>query len=209
MILYAETNFDSPWVFAAYVALREKGLAFDLRPFDLSAKEQRRGEFAERAPTGKVPTLVDGEVWLAESSAIVEYLEERYPAPGHPAVLPDGPVERAEARMVMSWIRSSLPSLREARPTSTIFFGRPSRAALPPAAQRDAETLVARATRWLGDRAHLFGRFGVADADLGLALQRLRANGDPLPDPLAAYADRVWRRPSVRGWLEQPRPHQN
>jgi glutathione S-transferase len=49
---------------------------------------------------------------------------------------------------------------------------------------------------------YLFGTsFSIADADLGLMLQRLAANGDELPPHLEAYANRVWTRPSIADWL--------
>jgi glutathione S-transferase len=43
--------------------------------------------------------------------------------------------------------------------------------------------------------------FSIADADLSMMLQRLLANGDPMPNPLAAYATAIWQRPSIRKWL--------
>lgn len=60
----------------------------------------RRLDYLRQNPSGKVPMLKSGDLVLAESSAIFEYLEEMHPTP---ALLPDNPVDRAEARRLASW----------------------------------------------------------------------------------------------------------
>ena len=42
--------------------------------------------YRDRSLTAKVPALEHDDFWLAESSAIAEYLEEAFPPPGHPAL---------------------------------------------------------------------------------------------------------------------------
>lgn len=203
--LYAETHWDSPFVLTVYTALKEKGLAFDERALDLQARQQHQGDFPERSLTARVPTLVIDDFVLSESLAIVEYLEERFSAPGYPRVLPADREARARARQVLSWLRSDLPALRRARPTTTLFF-EPSRDPLPPDAQADASKLIRVASLLLPDeRSFLFGAWSVADVDLALALRRLSVNGDPLPPRLAEYAERQWQRPSVQAFVTHPR----
>jgi glutathione S-transferase len=51
----------------------------------------------------------------------------------------------------------------------------------------------------------MFADWCIADADLALALRRLIAGGDAVPDTLRAYADAVWARPSVRRFVEHAR----
>ena len=53
----------------------------------------------------------------------------------------------------------------------------------------------------LGGKEHLFGEWSIADVDLALMLNRLRLNGDPMPEKLIAYAQSQWQRPSVLAWL--------
>ncbi|GEJ55865.1 glutathione transferase [Anaeromyxobacter diazotrophicus] len=200
LILWGEKNYYSPYVFSCFVALAEKGLPFEVRTFDLSAGEHRQGDYGARSITGRVPSLQHGELWLAESSAIDEYLEEVFPPPRYARLYPARPAERARARQVQAWVRSDLMPLREERPTSSVFMKEPVKplsAAGRAAAERvvrAAEALLPAGATWL------FGDFGVADADLGLMLQRLVANGDPVPDRLRDYAHRVWDRPSVKDW---------
>jgi glutathione S-transferase len=103
--------------------------------------------------------------------------------------------------MVQAFVRSDVMALREERPTST-FFDADRPAPLTASGRAAAERLVRIAGRFLPEGAeHVAGDFTIADADLALMLQRLVSNGDPCPDRLAAYARRVFRRPSIREWL--------
>lgn len=86
-----------PWSRQVRLALAEKQLGFELElqrfwdaPDDLTALN----------PTGLPPVLVDGDQVIAETRAILEYLEETTP---EPALLPGGPGERAEARRIAQW----------------------------------------------------------------------------------------------------------
>jgi len=62
--------------------LQELGVDFESIPVNLMAGEHRRPEFLEINPAGKVPVLVDGDLVLTESVAIVLYLAEKYPDKG-------------------------------------------------------------------------------------------------------------------------------
>ncbi len=68
--------------------LEELGLPYELKRIEFERTSNRF--FVQKTPTGKLPTLEDGEVLMCESGAIVEYLLERYgegrlaPAPGAP-----------------------------------------------------------------------------------------------------------------------------
>ena len=206
LVLWGESNFVSPYVFSSFVALREKGLPFELKLFSLGAGEHRQGDYPSRSVTGRVPSLQHGDFWLAESSAIDEYLEDVFPPPGFPRIYPERPADRARARQIQAWLRSDLMPLRDERPTSTVF----SRATVKPltsAGQAAAEQVVRAAEALLAPGAsYLFGAFTIADVDLAMMLQRLVANGDALPERLKAYATAIWQRPSVREWLAKPRP---
>lgn len=59
--------------------LRELGIDFDFEVVDLTAGEHRRPEFLRLNPAGKLPVLVDGDLVVTESAAIVLYLAEKYP----------------------------------------------------------------------------------------------------------------------------------
>lgn len=201
LVLYADAYWMSPYVFSVYVALVEKGVPFEIRAFDLYAGEQWDPAFAGPSLTGKVPAIEHDGFWLTESLAIALYLEETFP---EPALFPAERRERARALQVMSWLRSDLLPLREERPTASVFRGEPATAPLSPKAQAAADQLVRVASAVLGPGG-IADRFCLAHADLALALHRLIANGDPVPEPLRAWAARVWERPSIRRYVAIPR----
>ena len=205
LTLHGDAFWISPYAFSCFVALREKGLPFSVVEVSLADGEQRRDAYRDRAFTGKVPALAHGDFWLTESSAIVEYLEETFPAPAHPPLLPANPLARARARQLMSWIRSDLLALREERPTTTMFYAKAT-TPLSPAGAAAAETLVRVADAVVPETSEsLFGAWSIVDADLAFMLHRLVLNDDPLPDHLRRYADRQWQRASVQEWVARER----
>ncbi len=206
LILYGETNFMSPYVFSCYVALREKGIPFEFKPFSLEDGEHRRADYIERSLTGRVPALQHGDFWLSESSAIDEYIEDAFPPPRHARLYPEDPREKARARQLQAWIRSDLGPLREERPTSSIFCGEPVKPFTAPG-QEAANRLLQVAGQLVKEGASaLFGGFSIVDADLALMLHRLISNRDPVSQKLRAYAAAQWQRPSVREFVEHARP---
>ena len=67
--------------------LEEMGLAYRLRPVDLLAGVEDDSEFLAVNPAGFIPAIVDGDVTMVESIAIMEYLMARYgPTPLAPEV---------------------------------------------------------------------------------------------------------------------------
>jgi glutathione S-transferase len=203
MLLYVDSNFASPYALAAFVSLLEKGLTFDVKPLELFANAQREAGFASTSITRRVPTLVHDEFALSESSAICEYIEETFAGTRlYPADLRD----RARARQVQAWMRSDLMPIREERPTFVVFCGA-KKPALSPQAIAATDKLFAAALQLLEGRTeNLFGDWSIADVDLAMMLQRLVAHGDPVPQRLADYAKRQWRRPSVLQWINHSRP---
>jgi glutathione S-transferase len=91
----------SPFAWRAWLALEHKGLAHELVTLSFSAGQHRTPEYAALNPRMKVPTLVDDGFVLYESSAIVEYLADRYADVGAP-LWPADPRERALARRLTS-----------------------------------------------------------------------------------------------------------
>lgn len=79
MLLYVDPQFVSPYAMSAFVALRAKGVAFELETLDLAASQQLSPTYSDTSLTNRVPTLVDGDFSLSESSAIAEYLDDKIP----------------------------------------------------------------------------------------------------------------------------------
>jgi glutathione S-transferase len=86
----------SSYSWRVQLALEEKGLPYEPVLLSFSAGDHRKPEHLARSPHGKVPALIDDGVTLYESSAIVEYLEDRYHAP---ALMPAEPAARARVRI--------------------------------------------------------------------------------------------------------------
>jgi glutathione S-transferase len=59
--------------------LKELGVDFEFEVVNLAAGEHQRPEFLALNPAGKVPVLVDGDLVIPESAAIVLYLAEKFP----------------------------------------------------------------------------------------------------------------------------------
>jgi len=203
MLLYVDSQYTSPYAMSVFVALKEKNIPFDLRTIDLENGANHGPEYATASLTGRVPTLVDGNFSLSESSAITEYLDE-----GHPgvALYPTDPTAKARARQVQAWIRSDLLPIRQERSTVVVFY-QPSHVPLSPAAEIASRKLFRASEALLAHNGdHLFGSWSIADVDLALMLNRLALNGDAVPEKLADYARRQWQRPSVQEWVSLERP---
>ena len=200
VILYVNSQYSSPYALSVYATLIEKRVPFELRTVDLAAGEHLAQDYARLSLTSRVPTLAVGEFSLSESSAIVEYLEDAFPSPEFPSVYPASPEQKARARQIQAWVRSDLGALREERPT-TVIFGDKNAAPLTPQGRQAAEKLLAVADRLIDDQGnHVFGSWSIADVDLSVMLNRLYANGDPVPAKVKAYVDRQASRPCVEQW---------
>jgi glutathione S-transferase len=84
----------SPYAQKVKLALLEKGLSFEVKSVDLTNYPQ--GLLAV-GPRGEVPSLIDGDIQVDDSSIILEYLEDAYP---EQPLLPKGARERARVRMI-------------------------------------------------------------------------------------------------------------
>jgi glutathione S-transferase len=203
MLLYADSQFTSPYAMSVFVALTEKRLSFEVKTLDLAVGANNDPDYARTSLTQRVPTLIDGDFALSESSAIAEYLNDAYP---DPPLFPADLRQRARARQVQAWLRSDFMPIREERPTSTIFY-RPVSAPLSSEAQISSQKLCAAARELLSHGGeNLFGHWSIADADLALMLNRLILNGDQVPADLVHYASVQWQRPSIQQWVRRERP---
>ena len=200
IILYTNRECSSPYVLSVYATLVEKGLPFELKSIDLGTQENLEPEYQRISLTSRVPTLVHGEFSLSESSAIVEYLEDAFALPDFPSVYPGGIQERARARQIQAWVRSDLGVLREERQT-TVIYGERNPEALSSVGQRAAAKLLSVADTLIDAQGNnLFGSWSIADVDFSVMLNRLCANGDPVPEKIRKYVDRQSDRPCVKSW---------
>lgn len=199
--LWCDAEFFSPYVMSAYVALHEKGLPFTVNTIDLHNDEQQQPDWPGYRQTRRVPLLRIDDFELSESSAIAEFLEERFAPPEWGRIYPHDIYHRARARQIQAWLRSDMHILRVERPTEILFSGA-KEGPLSDAAEQSAAKLIATASNLLAHgKPNLFGEWCIADADLALMLNRLVMNGDNVPELLADYATFQWQRSSVQRYV--------
>lgn len=199
--LWSDSHFFSPYVMSVFVALQEKGLPFTLSTLDLAKGDHLQNNWKGYTLTRRVPLLEVEGFELSESSAITEYLDERYAPPEWERLYPHDREKRARARQVQAWIRSDLLPIREERSTDVIFGG-VKKPALSSRGQESADKLFAIAGALLAHgKPNLFGEWCIADTDLALMINRLVLNGDSVPEALADYATFQWQRASVQRFV--------
>jgi glutathione S-transferase len=87
----------SPYGWKVWLALEHKGIPYEFRLLSFDAGDTKTPQFLALNPRGQIPTIVDDGYALWESSAIVEYLEERHP---EKPLLPGDAKMRAAARRI-------------------------------------------------------------------------------------------------------------
>ncbi|HEY1236190.1 MAG TPA: glutathione S-transferase family protein [Candidatus Binatia bacterium] len=183
------------------IALAEKNLKWDGVRVRLAQKEQKRPEFLELNPYGKIPVLVEDGKVLFESCIINEYLDEKYPTP---PLMPKDPYLRGRGRILvdyaLNYIHEPYWSLRGEM--------------LKPQADRNSATLKRTRSRLrellryletaLGENDYFLGALSLADIDVLPRFLRMESYG-ALPSPelpwLSAWLQRMKARPSVKAIL--------
>lgn len=178
------------------IVLAEKGVTVDLVDAD-SANVP--AEVSEINPYSTLPTLVDRELTLFETSVMMEYLDERFP---HPPLLPVYPVARAESRQFIYRIeRDWCPLVR------TIASGK-NKEAVATAAKDLKDSLVSIAPIFAEKPFFMSDEFTLVDCCLAPILWRLEHYDIKLPRtrqvmPLLEYMDRMFNRESFKESLTE------
>ena len=180
------------------LALAYKGLevaSIDVTPEDRAPVRELSGQ-------DLVPVLIDGDLVLPDSTAILEHLEQRFP---DPPLYPADPARRAEVRIFIDWF-------------NRVWKGPPNRMADAIDAGTADPEAIARDGAWLQDalelfealldaREHLFGEFGAADCAAWPFL-RYATSIDP-DDPwtfhrvLHEHMQLDSRHPRLADWIER------
>ncbi|AXA89927.1 maleylacetoacetate isomerase [Massilia sp. YMA4] len=108
------TYFRSSAAYRVRIALNLKGLAYDAVPVHLlrGGGEQRQPAYRAVHPGGLIPALIDGDVTLTQSLAIIEYLEEMHPVM---PLLPQDAAGRARVRALALTIAADTHPLTNLR----------------------------------------------------------------------------------------------
>jgi glutathione S-transferase len=184
--------------------MAEKAMDIPRVEVDLRAGENRQEAHLARNPSGQMPTLeLDDGSYLAEVTAICEYLEELQPAP---PLIGASPQERAMTRMWTRRIDLYIvePMLNGFRSSQGFNFFKDRMRLLPQAAD-DLKALAQEKITWLdgliAGRDFIAGpRFTLADILLFCTMDFAATVGQPLNPAnasIAAWYERVRARPSA------------
>ena len=112
MVLHSYWRSSCSW--RVRISLHYKGLDFETVPVHLVADGGHQHTEAHRAlnPMREVPVLIVDGTAIAQSMAILEYLEERYPTP---SLLPQAPEARARVRQMAELINSGIQPIQNLR----------------------------------------------------------------------------------------------
>jgi glutathione S-transferase len=193
-------NYSS-WSMRPWLALRANHIAFEeiFIPLYTGAADKQRILSVTRS--GKVPALIDGDVTVWDSLAIIEYLAELFP---EAKLWPEDRGLRAHARSVSAEMHSGFVALRSECPMN---LHRPVRGI---ALSEDARANVARIQEiWLDCRERygklgpfLFGAFGAADAMFAPVVFRFHTFAIDVAPEVRAYMDRMMALPAVQEWTK-------
>jgi glutathione S-transferase len=204
-LVFGNKNYSS-WSMRPWVLMKQAGIPFEEKKirFDAFTPESAfKTELARVTPAGRVPVLVDGELAVWDTLAIAEYLAEKFP---QHHLWPADAQARARARSVCAEMHSGFAALRSHFPMNI-------EARLPevgqrvlaeqPAVRADLERIV---QMWSGllqasGGPLLFGGFTIADAYFAPVVMRLTTYGVPVPQPIAAYMERVRALPGIAAWI--------
>jgi glutathione S-transferase len=198
-LVIGNKNYSS-WSMRPWLAMRAGNIAFDevFIPLysDNKADKERILSFTR---SGKVPALIDGDVTVWDSLAIIEYVAERFP---EARLWPEDRAHRAHARSISSEMHSGFLPLRNEcgmnvhRPVGAI------------ALSADAKADIARIEQvWLECRERygksgpfLFGAFSGADAMFAPVVHRFRTYAIPVAPEAKTYMATMMALPAFQQW---------
>ena len=181
---------------AVRMVLAEKGVTVEIQDVNPSRLPRQLGELN---PYNSVPTLVDRELVLYQSSVIIEYLDERFP---HPPLLPVYPVARAQSRLLIHRIDKDWSGN-----LALLMRGKGGQRVLDRAYRNLRESLVASAPVFAEKPFFFNEEFSLVDCYVAPILWRLDYVGIELPErqtrPITRYMQKMFTRQSFRDSLTE------
>ena len=206
MILYGSSL--SPFVRKVLAYSAEKGIQLDLQPTGIGDPNP---EFRKASPFGKMPGFSDGDYHLADSSAIIHYLEAKHP---DPQLIPIDPKLRGKTIWYEEFADTILAGCGAKmffnRIVAPMFLKREGDLDAANAAERDELPKVLDYIESVAPErdGYLVGD-GLTLADIAVAspfanLEHLNVQVDPARWPkAAAFTKRILSRPSFAPWIER------
>jgi glutathione S-transferase len=191
----------SSWSLRGWLALKLTGAPFKEVVVPLR-ESTTRTEILKYSPSAKLPALIDGDVTVWESLAIIEYVAEKYP---NAPIWPKATAARAHARAIASEMHGGMIPLRRALPMNLRHkFPCP---ALTDTVQADINRIQAiwreahhRFDGAMGEGPFLFGEFSGADAIFAPVAARFDTFGVGLEDHAETYVTAVMEHPLMIEW---------
>jgi glutathione S-transferase len=199
-LVIGNKNYSS-WSMRPWLALRASEIPFEevfVPLYTGAADKQRILDFSH---AGKVPILLDGEVTIWDSLAIIEYLAERFP---EKRLWPDDPARRAHARSISAEMHSGFAALRNEcgmnlhRPVRAIELSADARANVARVQQIWAEC----GERYGQSGPFLFGAFSAADAMFAPVVHRFRTYAIEVTNETQRYMDTLMAFPAFAEWTK-------
>lgn len=190
----------SSWSLRPWLVLKTFGIPFEEIQIPLRLADSR-GRLLEYSPSGKVPVLIDEDVTVWESLAIIDYLAEAFP---ELPIWPRDRKARAHARSVSSEMHSGFQALRQACPMhlGARFATPPITEALLASIDRVEDIWSEARNRFGGGQPFLYGAFSAADAMYAPVVTRFDSYQIPVREATRAYMDAVLSHPAFVAWRE-------
>lgn len=197
-LVIGNKNYSS-WSMRPWLVLRANDISFEEVLISLYSGEADKQRILDFSRSGKVPILVDGNVTVWDSLAIIEHIAERFP---EKRLWPEHPAQRAHARSVSAEMHSGFAALRN---ECGMNLHRPVRAIELSA---DAQANIARVEEiWRECRERhgqsgpfLFGAFGAADAMFAPVVHRFRTYAIAVTEETQRYMDAMISLPAFAEW---------
>ncbi len=178
------------------MVLAEKGVSVDIFDVDAGNKPE---ELSEINPYNSVPTLLDRELVLYESTVIMEYLDERFP---HPPLLPVYPVARAQSRLLIHRIEKDWSGR-----VDVLMAGKGRETLLDKARKELRESLLSIAPIFGEKPFFMSEEFTLVDCCVAPILWRLNVLDIKLPErstkDMQKYMQRIFNRESFKASLTE------
>jgi glutathione S-transferase len=199
-LVIGNKNYSS-WSMRPWVALRANNIAFEEVFIPLYTGTADKEKILSFSRSGKVPVLVDGDVAIWDSLAIIEYAAERFP---EARLWPEDRASRAHARSISAEMHSGFAALRN---ECGMNLHRPVK---PIALSDDARANIARIQQiWSECRERygkagpfLFGAFTGADAMYAPVVHRFRTYAIEVAPAAAAYMETMIALPAFQQWTQ-------
>jgi glutathione S-transferase len=197
-LVIGNKNYSS-WSMRPWLALKANDIAFEevLIPLYTGGADKQR--LLGFAPSGKVPALIDGNVTIWDSLAIIEYLAERFP---QARLWPADRARRAHARSISAEMHSGFAALRNEcgmnlhRPVGAKSLSENARADIARVQQIWSDCR----DRYGSGGPYLFGAFSGADAMYAPVVHRFRTYAIEVTPGARDYMNAMCALPAFEEW---------